>query len=197
MRAGVRYVRHTPALQAVLVRRGRLHFVRECFVGAPASRCTTGTRAECRWLRRTSRLPRIGWCHRRFIPATSEAEDFDRLAGFGATLIFAAVTIVLGYVHIAVLVGGSLFLWRHCLDCAALNIQRRSANCNRCLGAGACARSLHACLLRRIRGRERDVGPGLRGRAGISLTLLIAAIGLVMGLTTGIRFKLRCGENLD
>jgi Transmembrane secretion effector len=35
------------------------------------------------------------------------------------------------------------------------------------------------------------------GRAGISLTLLIAAVGLVVGLAPGIRFKLRCAEDLD
>jgi hypothetical protein len=37
----------------------------------------------------------------------------------------------------------------------------------------------------------------IAGRAGISPTLLIAAVGLVVGLVTGIRFKLRCGEDLD
>ena len=37
----------------------------------------------------------------------------------------------------------------------------------------------------------------IAGRAGISLTLLIAAVGLVVGLATGIRFKLRCAEDLD
>jgi quinol monooxygenase YgiN len=37
----------------------------------------------------------------------------------------------------------------------------------------------------------------IAGRAGISVTLLIAAVGLVAGLATGVRFKLRCAENLD
>jgi len=35
------------------------------------------------------------------------------------------------------------------------------------------------------------------GRAGIPLTLSIASVGLVVGLATGIRYKLKCAENLD
>jgi hypothetical protein len=37
----------------------------------------------------------------------------------------------------------------------------------------------------------------LAGRAGISTTLLVSAIGLLIGLVSGIRFKLSSSENLD
>jgi hypothetical protein len=43
-----------------------------------------------------------------FLPRVRQRISTDVLV-IGATLVFAAVTIVLGYVHIAVLVGGSLF----------------------------------------------------------------------------------------
>src|SRR5262249_18533012 len=113
-----------------------------------------------------------------------------------ATLIFASATIVLGYVHSGVLVGGSLFLggiaWIALLSTFNVAAQTATAGWVR-------ARVLGVYMLVFFGGWA--CGSALWGwiasRAGISLTLLISAVGLVVGLVTGLRFTLRCDEGLD
>src|SRR5262249_50342594 len=113
-----------------------------------------------------------------------------------ATLIFASATIVLGYVHSGVLVGGSLFLggiaWMALLSTFNVAAQTASASWVR-------ARVLGVYMLVFFGGWAS--GSVLWGwiatRAGVPLTLLISGIGLIIGLAIGIRFKLRCDEELD
>jgi len=106
------------------------------------------------------------------------------------------VMIVLGYVHVAPLVGGSLFLggiaWIALLSTFNVAAQTVTA-------AWVRARVLGVYMLAFFGGFAGGsaLWGWIAGRAGISLTLLVAAVALVAGLTTGIRFKLRCGENLD
>ena len=196
MRAGVRYVRHTPALQAVLVRAAAfilcasalwalLPLVARRGLGLNAA--GYGVLLGCFGLG--------GVTGASFLPRVRQKISTDSLV-IGATLIFAAVTIVLGYVHIAALVGGSLFFggiaWIALLS--TFNVAAQTAT-----AAWVRARVLGVYMLAFFGGFA--IGSAMwgwiAGRAGISLTLLIAAVGLVGGLTTGIRFKLRCSEDLD
>ena len=196
MRAGVRYVRHTPALQAVLVRAAAfilcasalwalLPLVARRGLGLNAA--GYGVLLGC--------LGLGGVTGATFLPKVRQKISTDSLV-VGATLIFAAVTIVVGYVHIAALVGGSLFFggiaWIALLS--TFNVAAQTAT-----AAWVRARVLGVYMLAFFGGFAAGsaMWGWIAGRAGISLTLLIAAVGLVVGLTTGIRFKLRCGENLD
>ncbi len=196
MRAGVRYVQHTPALQSVLVRAAvfilcasalwaLLPLVARRELGLSAA--GYGVLLGC--------LGLGGVTGASFLPKVRQKISTDSLV-IGATLIFAAVTIVLGYVHITTLVGGSLFFggiaWIALLS--TFNVAAQTAT-----AAWVRARVLGVYMLAFFGGFA--IGSAMwgwiAGRAGISLTLLIAAVGLVVGLATGIRFKLRCGEDLD
>ena len=196
MRAGVRYVRHTPALQAVLVRAAAFILCASALWallplvarrGLGLSAAGYGVLLGC--------LGLGGVTGATFLPKVRQKISTDSLV-IGATLIFAAVTIVLGYVHIATLVGGSLFFggiaWIALLS--TFNVAAQTAT-----AAWVRARVLGVYMLAFFGGFA--IGSAMwgwiAGRAGISLTLLIAAVGLVGGLATGIRFKLRCGEDLD
>jgi len=196
MRAGVRYVRHTPALQAVLVRAAAFILCASALWallplvarrGLGLSAAGYGVLLGC--------LGLGGVTGASFLPQVRQKISTDSLV-VGATLVFAAVTIVLGYVHIAVLVGGSLFFggiaWITLLS--TFNVAAQTAT-----AAWVRARVLGVYMLAFFGGFALGsaMWGWIAGRAGISLTLLISAVGLVVGLTTGIRFKLRCGENLD
>jgi MFS family permease len=196
LRAGLRYVRHTPPIQTVLVRSATfilcasalwalLPLVARRELGLSAA--GYGVLLGC--------LGLGGVTGSSFLPRMRQQISRDTLV-IGATLIFAAVTIVLGYVHIAVLVGASLFFggiaWMALLSTFNVAAQTGTA-------AWVRARVLGIYMLAFF--GSWACGSALWGwvasRAGVSLTLLIAAVGLVVGLATGIRFKLRCDEDLD
>jgi len=196
MRAGLRYVRHTPALQAVLVRAAAfilcasalwalLPLVARRELGLTAA--GYGVLLGC--------LGLGGVTGASFLPNVRWKISTDSLV-VGATLIYAAVMIVVGYVHTVALVGGSIFFggiaWIALLS--TFNVAAQTAT-----AAWVRARVLGVYMLAFFGGFA--IGSAMwgwiAGRAGISLTLLIAAVGLVAGLATGIRFKLRCSENLD
>ena len=196
LRAGLRYVRHTPAIQAVLVRAATFILCASALWallplvarrGLGLSAAGYGVLLGC--------LGLGGVTGASFLPKVRKKISTDTLV-IGGTLIFAAVTIVLGYVHSAALIGGSLFFggiaWIALLSTFNVAAQTASA-------AWVRARVLGVYMLAFFGGWA--CGSALWGwiasRVGISLTLLIAAIGLVAGLATGIRFKLRCGEDLD
>ena len=196
IRAGVRYVRHTPALQAVLVRAAAFILCASALWallplvarrGLGLSAAGYGVLLGC--------LGLGGVTGASFLPQVRQKISTDSLV-VGATLIFAAVTMVVGYVHIAVLVGGSLFFggiaWIALLS--TFNVAAQTAT-----AAWVRARVLGVYMLAFFGGFAGGsaLWGWIAGRAGISLTLLIAAVGLVAGLATGIRFKLRCGEDLD
>ena len=196
MRAGVRYVRHTPALQAVFVRAAAFIFCASALWallplvarrGLGLSAAGYGVLLGC--------LGLGGVTGASFLPKVKRKVSTNSLV-VGATLIFAAVTIALGYVHIAAVVGGSLFLggiaWIALLS--TFNVAAQTAT-----AAWVRARVLGVYMLAFFGGFAcgSAMWGWIAGRVGISVTLLIAALGLVAGLITGIRFKLRCGENLD
>ena len=196
LRAGLRYVRHTPAIQSVLVRTATfilcasalwalLPVVARRELGLSAA--GYGVLLGC--------FGFGGVTGASFLPRVRQRISTDVLV-IGATLVFAAVTIVLGYVHIAILIGGSLFFggiaWMALLSTFNVAAQTGTA-------AWVRARVLGIYMLAFF--GSWACGSALWGwvasRAGVSLTLLIAAVGLVVGLATGIRFKLRCDEDLD
>lgn len=196
MRAGIRYVRHTPALQAVLVRaaafitgasalwallpliaRHELHFGAAGYgvlLGAFGLGGVTGA----------ALLSRI-----------KQKLSTNSLA-VAATLVFAAVTLTVGYTEEPVLVLASLFTggiaWLALLSTFNVAVQTATA-------AWVRARVLGAYLLVFFGGWA--LGSALWGwladRLGISVTLYIAASSLLVGLTTAFRFKLICSEDLD
>jgi len=109
LRAGLRYVRHTPPIQTVLVRSATFILCASALWallpivarrGLGLSAAGYGVLLGCFGLG--------GVTGASFLPRVRQQISTDTLV-IGATLIFAAVTIVLGYIHIAVLVGGSLF----------------------------------------------------------------------------------------
>jgi quinol monooxygenase YgiN len=196
LRAGLRYVRHTPAIQSVLVRAATfilcasalwalLPLVARRELGLSAS--GYGVLLGC--------LGMGGVTGASFLPKVRRKVSTDTLV-IGATLLFAAVTIVLGYIHIPALVGGSLFVggiaWMALLS--TFNVAAQTA-----AAAWVRARVLGVYMLAFFGGWAfgSALWGWIAGRAGISVTLLIAAVGLVAGLATGVRFKLRCAENLD
>jgi MFS family permease len=196
LRAGFRYVRHTPTIQAVLIRAAVFILCASALWallplvarrGLGLSAAGYGVLLGC--------LGLGGVTGASFLPKVRQKISTNSLV-IGATLIFAAVTIVLAYVHIAVLVGGSLFFggiaWMAMLS--TLNVAAQTAT-----AAWVRARVLGVYMLAFFGGWAcgSALWGWIAGRAGISLTLLIAAVGWVVGLVTGIRFKLRCGEDLD
>jgi MFS family permease len=196
LRAGLRYVRHTPPIQTVLVRSATFILCASALWallpivarrGLGLSAAGYGVLLGCFGLG--------GVTGASFLPRVRQQISTDTLV-IGATLMFAAVTIVLGYIHIAVLVGGSLFFggiaWMALLSTFNVAAQTGAA-------AWVRARVLGVYMLAFFGGWA--CGSALWGwvasRAGVSLTLLIAAVGLVVGLATGLRFKLKCDQDLD
>jgi MFS family permease len=196
VRAGFRYVRHTSTIQAVLVRTASfilcasalwalLPVVARQVLGLNAA--GYGVLLGCIGLG--------GVTGASFLSALRQKISTNGLV-VAATLIFASATIVLGYVRSGVLVGGSLFLggvaWMALLSTFNVAAQTASA-------AWVRARVLGVYMLVFFGGWA--CGSVLWGwiasRAGVSLTLLISGVGLVVGLATGIRFKLTCDEDLD
>jgi MFS family permease len=196
LRAGLRYVRYTPAIKAVLVRAATfilcasapwalLPLVARRGLGLNAT--GYGLLLGC--------LGLGGVTGATFLPRLRQKISTDALV-IGATLIFAAVTLVLAYVHVTTLVGGSLFVggvaWMALLS--TFNVAAQTAT-----AAWVRARVLGVYMLCFFGGWAcgSAVWGWVAGRAGIPLTLSIAAVGLVAGLATGIRYKLKCAENLD
>ncbi len=180
MRAGVRYVRHTPTLQAVFVRAAAFIFCASALWallplvarrGLGLSAAGYGVLLGC--------LGLGGVTGASFLPKVRRKISTNSLV-VGATLIFAAVTIVLGYVHIAAVVGGSLFLggiaWIALLS--TFNVAAQTAT-----AAWVRARVLGVYMLAFFGGFAcgSAIWGWIAGRVGISVTLLIAALGLVAG----------------
>jgi len=196
VRAGIRYVRHTQALRAVLVRAAvfilcasalwaLLPLVARRDLGLNAA--GYGVLLGCLGLggvTGASLLPKV----RQRFPTNAMI--------VGATLVFAAVMLVVAYEHNVIAVGAALFIggtaWIALLSTFNVVAQTASAGWVR-------ARVLSVYMLIFFGGWA--VGSAVWGwiasRTTISTTLFIAAIGLVLGLATGIRFKLRIKEDVD
>jgi MFS family permease len=194
MRAGVRYVRHTPALLAVMVRSAAfilcasalwalLPLVARRGLGLGAT--GYGILLGCLGLGAVTGAS--------FLPKVGRKISTNSLVVVG-TLIFAAVTIVLGYVRVATLVGASLFFggiaWVALLSTFNVAAQTEAA-------AWVRARVVGVYMLAFFGGFAcgSALWGWVAGRIGISAALLIAAAGLVAGLATGVRFKLRRSEH--
>lgn len=195
MRAGLRYVRHTPALQSVLVRaavfiigasalwallplvaRHQLHF----------SAAGYGVLLGCFGLG--------GVTGAALLPQLKQTFSTNSLV-VTATLVFAAVTVTVGYAG-SLGVMGSLFLggiaWIALLSTFNVAVQTATA-------AWVRARVLGVYMLAFFGGWA--VGSALWGwfadRLGVPFTLTVAALSLLVGLTTAFRFKLVSSEDLD
>src|SRR5262245_38024444 len=196
LRAGFRYVRHTSTIQAVLVRAGSFILCASALWallpvvarrGLGLNAAGYGLLLGCIGLG--------GVTGASFLSVLRQKIPTNALV-IAATLIFASATIVLGYVRSEVLVGGSLFLggiaWMALLSTFNVAAQTAAAGWVR-------ARVLGVYMLVFFGGWA--CGSVLWGwiasRAGVSLTLLISGVGLVVGLAPGILFKLRCDEDLD
>jgi MFS family permease len=196
IRAGIRYVRHTPSLQAVLVRAAAfilcasalwalLPLVARQRLGLSAS--GYGILLGCLGLGGVTGASFLSKVRRKFSTNSLIV---------GATITFASVTVILAYVRSAALVGGALFFggiaWIALLSTFNVAAQTETA-------AWVRARVLGVYMLAFFGGFAAGsaLWGWIAGRVGISRALLIAAVGLVAGLTTGIRFKLRSGEDLD
>jgi MFS family permease len=196
IRAGVRYVRHTPALQAVLVRAAAfilcasalwalLPLVARRELGFTAA--GYGVLLGC--------LGLGGVTGASILPRVRQEISINSLV-VGATLTFAVVMIILAYVRIPIVVGGSLIFggiaWMSLLSTFNVAAQTATAGWVR-------ARVIGVYMLSFFGGWAigSAVWGWVAGHVGISKTLMIAGAGLVVGLATGFRFKLRSGEDLD
>ena len=196
MRAGLRYVRHTPALQAVLVRAAVF------ILGASAlwallplvarhelhlSAAGYGVLLGC--------FGAGGITGAALLSRIKQTLSNHSLVMIG-TLVFAGVTLIVGVTERPVLVMGSLFVggiaWMALLSTFNVAVQTATAGWVR-------ARVLGVYMLAFFGGWA--IGSALWGwvadRVGVSTTLYIAASSLVLGLTAAFRFKLLFSEDLD
>jgi len=196
MRAGIRYVRHTPALQAVLVRAGTF------IIGASALWSLLPLVA-----RHELHLGAAGYgvllgCFglggvtgAALLTRIKQTLSTNSLVVV-ATLVFAAVTLIVGYTEKPALVMASLFsggaAWMALLSTFNVAVQTATAEWVR-------ARVLGTYMLAFFGGWA--LGSALWGwiadHFGVSATLSIAASSLLLGLTAAFRFKLICREDLD
>ena len=196
MRAGIRYVGHTPALQAVLVRAAAF------IIGASALWALLPLVA-----RHEVHLSAAGYgvllsffgvggvTGAAVLTRIKQTLSTNSLV-FTGTLIFAAVTLTVGYVEKPFVVMASLFAggvaWMTLLSTFNVAVQTATA-------AWVRARVLGAYMLAFFGGWA--FGSALWGwiadRFGVSVTLSIAAFSLVLGLTAAFRFKLVSSEDLD
>jgi MFS family permease len=196
MRAGMRYVRHAPALDAVLVRTAvfisggsalwaLLPLVARSEMGLSA--VGYGVLLGCLGMGAiagTAILPKL---RRRFV--------VDCLVA-GATVVFAATTVGLAYLRelvwlcVAMLAGG--MAWTTLMSSLTATAQL-------VLPSWVRARGLAMFMLVFMGGMA--AGSALWGavaaRAGSSVALACAALGLVLGLTAMMRYRLSNGEALD
>jgi MFS family permease len=196
MRAGLRYVRHAPELRAVLVRSGVFIFCgaalwallpllarNELGLGATGYGVLLGCLGAGAVLA-AAVLPRV-----------QKQLKVDPLIAV-ASLLFAAATLTLAYIQnfavlcAAMIAGGSA--WMALMS--SFNVSAQTA-----VPAWVRARALSLYLLV-IQGGMAG-GSVLWGfaaeRVGIPMALLIAALGLVVGITAAVRYPLRADGEVD
>jgi MFS family permease len=196
IRAGLRYVRHAPALRAVLIRCGVF------ILGGSALWAMLPILA-----RRELRLDALGYgvllgClgagavgGAALLPRVRQRLAIDPLTA-AATLLFAAVTVTLAYVRIYLLVCAAMLAggvaWMALMSSFNVAAQQTAPSWVR-------ARALAMYLL--VFQGGMAVGSALWGavasRAGITTALGLAAAALVVGLAAAVRWRLEHGEGLD
>lgn len=196
MRAGVRYVRYAPVLQAVLVRTA-------VFIS-----CASGLWALLPLVARQElQLGALGYgvllgclgigavLGAFYLPSVRQQISVDRLLIF-STLVFAIATLVLAFVHQFFLVGLALtaggFAWLTTMS--SFNVATQTA-----VPGWVQARSLGVYQL--VFQGGLAIGSAVWGFAaqqfGSETALLAAAIGLILGLAFAPRYRLAAGEKLD
>lgn len=196
MRAGLRYVRHAPAVHAVLMRCGLF------ILGGSALWALLPLVA-----RREMGLEAIGYggllgamgagaiAGAALLPRVRARLTVDLLV-VGATVVFAAVSAMLAFVRDfwwlcgAMLAGGVAWI----ALMSSFNVAAQAA-----VPAWVRARGLALYLLVFQGGMAAGsaLWGGVAARAGIDVALVCAAIGLVAGLAATRRYRLRTVEGLD
>jgi predicted MFS family arabinose efflux permease/quinol monooxygenase YgiN len=196
IRVGIRYVRHAPAVHAVLVRIG-------VFV-IPSSALWALLPFVARFELKhgsTGYGLLLGCLGVGAVMGAAILPDFRRrvstdfLVG-GATILFSAVTVTLAYVRSpavlfsAMVVGG--FAWMALISTLNVAVQMAAPSWVR-------ARVLAVYLL--VLQGGMTVGSALWGvvasHAGVTTGLLFAALGLLVGLAAALRYHLIAGEGFD
>jgi MFS family permease len=196
MRAGVRYVSHAPALQAVLVRTA-------VFIS-----CSSALWALLPLVARQElKLGAEGYgallgclgagavIGAAYLPRVRQRVSVDRLLII-ATVVFAIATLALAYMHNLVVLGIALmaggFAWLATMS--SLNIAAQTT-----VPGWVQARSLGVYQL--VFQGGLAIGSAIWGlvaqHSGNAIALSGAAIGLILGLVVAKRYRLAAGEKLD
>ena len=196
MRAGIRYVWHTPALQAVLVRAAVF------IIGASALWALLPLVARHELHLSAAGYGMLLGCFgfggitgAALLPRIKQTLSTPTLTVI-ATFVFAGITLTVGITERLFLVMGALFIggsaWMSLLSTFNVAVQTATA-------AWVRARVLSVYMLVFFGGWA--IGSALWGwiadREGVSITLCIAAFSLLAGLIATFRFKLLLNEDLD
>ena len=196
MRAGVRYARHAPALQVVLIRTAvfilcgaalwallPLVARQQLGLGALGYGVLLGCLGVGAVLGATL-LPRI-----------KEKVSLDTLVAVAAT-VFAAVTIMLAYVSDVYLVGAAMLAggvaWIVLMSSFNAAAQKAAPEWVRARGL-----ALYLLVFQGGTAAGSVVWGAVAMRIGIPTTLLYAAVGLIAGLAAATRYRLAHGEKID
>jgi MFS family permease len=196
MRAGLRYVWHTPALPAVLVRAAVF------IIGASALWALLPLVARHELHLSAAGYGMLLGCFgfggitgAALLPRIKQTLSTPTLTVI-ATFVFAGITLTVGITEKLLVVMAALFIggfaWMSLLSTFNVAVQTATA-------AWVRARVLSVYMLVFFGGWA--IGSALWGwvadRTGVSVTLCIAAFSLLVGLTATFRFKLLLNEDLD
>lgn len=196
IRAGIRYARHAPALQVVLIRTGvfilcgaalwallPLVARQQLGLGAVGYGVLLGCLGAGAVLGATL-LPRI-----------KEQFSLDTLVAVAATM-FAAVTVILAYVNSVYLVGVAMLVggvaWIVLMSGFNAAAQKAAPEWVRARGL-----ALYLLVFQGGTAGGSIVWGAVAAHWGISTTLLCAAVGLIAGLAATTRYRLAQGEKID
>jgi predicted MFS family arabinose efflux permease len=196
MRAGMRYARHAPALQVVLIRTGvfilcgaalwaLLPLVARQQLGLGA--VGYGVLLGC--------LGAGAILGAALLPRIKEKVSLDTLVA-GAASLFAAATIILAYVDDVYLVGAAMLAggiaWITLMSSFNAAAQKAAPEWVRARGL-----ALYLLVFQGGTAAGSIVWGAVAARLGIPTTLLFAAVGLIAGLAVATRYRLARGEKID
>lgn len=196
LRAGARYVRHAPAVSAVLVRTAAfILFGSAIWALLPLVVKTEMGRGPSAYGVLLGGFGAGALMGAALLPKLKSRTTLD-IRVTGASAVFAVVTIGAGLIRIypviitLMLLGGAAWM----VVLSSLNVAARMV-----VPAWVQARSLAVYLL--VFQGGTAVGSlawgALAGRLGVSLTLVAAGVGLIISLSSALLFPLRGGESLD
>jgi MFS family permease len=196
IRAGIRYARHAPALQVVLIRTGvfilcgaalwaLLPLVAKQQLGLGA--IGYGVLLGC--------LGAGAVLGAALLPRIKEKVSLDTLVA-GAASLFAAATVILAYVSDVYLVGAAMLAggmaWIVLMSSFNAAAQKAAPEWVRARGL-----ALYLLVFQGGTAGGSIVWGAVAARWGIPTTLLIAAVGLIAGLAAATRYPLAHGEKID